>query len=166
MAQIKSFSMAIETSPTQAVGYYKRGFAYYTNEMFQEAIWDFTKACELDASYADSYSARANCFFMMGDTNGAIRDFRLAIEADPSKAENYYNLGNAEYTLGHWAEVKGSPQPACIVLACSALLRDPAGCDDVHPRCRYRRQLLRRVQQQVTHTPNHCHFPGTLLVAP
>jgi len=106
-AQLKSYSMAIETSPNQAVGYYKRGYAYYMVGKYEEAVRDFTQACELNQGYADSFAARGNCLFALGDINGAIRDFRQAIQADPSLSDGYYNLGNAEYTLAHWEEAVG-----------------------------------------------------------
>jgi len=84
----------IQKSPHKARGYNNRGFAYYKQGQFIQAMADFNKAIELNLKYADPFLSRGVIYVKQGKFSQAFDDFSKAIEISPGNAEAYNNLGN------------------------------------------------------------------------
>ncbi len=97
---IEVFTQVIEISPSDAVGYKKRGNARCDLGDYLAAIEDFTKAIEINPCDADAYFYRGNAFYELGDKSEAIKDYTQAIKINDSDADVYINRGNVRDELG------------------------------------------------------------------
>ncbi len=97
---IEIFTQVIEISPSDAVGYKKRGNARYDLGDYRGAIEDFTKAIQINPHDADTYFDRGNAFYELGEKPQAIEDYNQAIKINPHDADAYINRGNLRDQLG------------------------------------------------------------------
>ncbi|MEB3214673.1 MAG: tetratricopeptide repeat protein, partial [Nostocales cyanobacterium 94392] len=97
---IEVFTQVIEISPSDAVGYKKRGNVHCDLGDYRRAIEDFTKAIQINPYDADAYFYRGNAFYELGDKPEAIEDYTQAIKINPNDADAYINRGNLRDELG------------------------------------------------------------------
>lgn len=84
-------------NPENAEAYYNRGYAYFSKNLLEEAITDYSKAIALNPDYYAAYNSRGAAYFKSGFINNAIADYSKAIEISPAKFGAYYNRANAYF---------------------------------------------------------------------
>ncbi|MGF1672991.1 MAG: tetratricopeptide repeat protein [Rivularia sp. (in: cyanobacteria)] len=97
---IEIFTQVIEISPSDAVGYKKRGNALCDLGDYIKAIEDFTSSIQINPDDADVYVERGNAFYLLGDKPEAIKDYTQAIKINSHNADAYINRGNVRDELG------------------------------------------------------------------
>ncbi len=85
---------ATRKSPHKARPVNNRGFDYFLQRNFPQAIADFNKAISIDPTYAKAYSNRGNIYKALNRPPQAIADYNKAIELDPLDIKTYVNRGN------------------------------------------------------------------------
>jgi tetratricopeptide (TPR) repeat protein len=97
-----------DTSRAQLVSaseYNRRGFEYYKNAQYNQAIEDFTTAISMDIkpSYA-TYINRGICFYELKQYDKAIADLKQAINIAPNEPSGYSWCGSVYYAIGSYRE--------------------------------------------------------------
>lgn len=89
------------TTTEFATAYDNRGSAYLREELFAQAIADFTTAIAINRDDADAYGDRAFTYYLKGDDAKALPDADRAVALDPAeqgfrvtRAKIYSRLGN------------------------------------------------------------------------
>jgi tetratricopeptide (TPR) repeat protein len=98
-----------------------RGFAFYKQNKYFEAISDFTEVIERDPKRKDVYVYRGNLFIILLDLTHALEDFNAALAIDPNFAEAYTGLGETYILLGRKYDALVNFQKGCN-------LGDERGC--------------------------------------
>ncbi len=75
--------------PHSATVYYNRGLALAAQQMYDEAIADYTTAMELDPQLAGAYYDRGNAWVHKDQADNAIKDFAEALRRNPRLAKAY-----------------------------------------------------------------------------
>jgi len=84
---------AVKKSPHKARAVTDRGFAYFNQGNFTQALSDYDKAIELDPGLADAYLDRGLTYSQQGNYSQAIADYNRAIAINPNYADAYNNRG-------------------------------------------------------------------------
>lgn len=79
--------------------YYKRGFAHYNLENYQEAIADYIQAIRINPNYAKAYHQLGLVRYQIKDYEGAVADFTEVIRINPNDALAYRNRAGIRYFL-------------------------------------------------------------------
>ncbi len=79
--------------------YFKKGYSYFNQSNFSDAIIQYDKAINLNPNYADAYIDRGASKANIGHFKDAIADYLKAEELGFAKSVLYSNLGFAYYTL-------------------------------------------------------------------
>ena len=85
-----------------ALEHLSQGDIYAEQELWDEAIEEYTQAVELDPKLAKAYNNRGYAYFKKGQWDLAIAELSKAIELDPNHAVAYYNRGYAYLEKGQW----------------------------------------------------------------
>lgn len=72
--------------------YLKRGFDFYKQTNFQDAIVEYNKAIKLDPGNGEAYYFRGIAYAKSGVEDKALADFKKSIELDPIRIEAYQYL--------------------------------------------------------------------------
>jgi len=94
----------VQKSPHKARGYNNRGFEYYHQGDYTQAILDYDQAITLDPKYADAYNNRGIYFMHQSNPTQAIADFDQAIKENPKDFQAYYNRGMIYHNLGQLSQ--------------------------------------------------------------
>ncbi|NJM21077.1 MAG: tetratricopeptide repeat protein [Richelia sp. SM1_7_0] len=97
---IEVFTQVIEISPSDAVGYKKRGNAHCDLGDYLKAIEDFTASIQINPDDVDVYIQRGNAFYLLGDKPEAIKDYTQAIKINSNNADAYIHRGKVRDELG------------------------------------------------------------------
>jgi len=97
--KIDYFTKALRLNPNLVEAYEKRGFHYYYQRRFDNAIQDYTKAIELRPDDSVAYQMRGLAYLKKGDLGGATDSLSRAIELDPKMASAYAAKGMAEEAI-------------------------------------------------------------------
>jgi tetratricopeptide (TPR) repeat protein len=94
------YNQAIQSAPTDALLFYKRGFHrhHYRDEL--GAILDYDRAIELNPRLAEAYAARAISYIQLDRFADAIADADRAIELNPDLEWAYANRAIARSFSG------------------------------------------------------------------
>jgi tetratricopeptide (TPR) repeat protein len=121
LSALSDFTQAIAADPTDATAYNDRGYAYFREGSYDDAIADYSKAIQID-SKAGWFDYRGDAYFHKGDFDNAIIDYTKAISGvtqhrfGKSHADLLLARGNtyflkkdydhaiADYTAAHDAE--------------------------------------------------------------
>lgn len=79
--------------------YFKKGFSYFNQSNFSDAIIQYDKAINLNPNYADAYVDRGASKANIGHFKDAIADYLKAEELGFMKSVLFSNLGFVYYTL-------------------------------------------------------------------
>jgi tetratricopeptide (TPR) repeat protein len=83
----------VAADPSDPVGYYRRGIAYYSDALYEYALADFTQAIALDPTYADAYYWRAATYGELGNPDQVLADLSQVIVLEPDGVTAYYHRG-------------------------------------------------------------------------
>ena len=87
--EIAFWDDVIKKSPDIPRPYDNRGFAYYEQGKFDQAIADFNKVIDLDPGYAKAYYERGVASYRQNKYAQALADYNKAIEIDPNSSDAY-----------------------------------------------------------------------------
>lgn len=87
--KIDYFTKALKLNPNLVEAYERRGFHYYYQRRFVNAILDYTKAIELKPDNSVAYQMRGLAYLKNGDLEEATDSLSKAIEMDPKMASAY-----------------------------------------------------------------------------
>ena len=93
MLALEEFSIAIESNPKDATGYYCRGLTKLKLKNYESAISDFSEAIILKAKEPNTLYYRALSYYYMHNIEDAILNFKSFISLESNSAEAYYDLG-------------------------------------------------------------------------
>jgi tetratricopeptide (TPR) repeat protein len=85
----------VRKSPHKARPYINRGWAYYNQGNFIQAMSDYDKAIEISPELIYPYDDRGLIYARQGNTLKAIAEYDKAIKINPHYAEVYYHRGLA-----------------------------------------------------------------------
>jgi len=77
------------TPTPNADSYSDKGYAFYEDGTYQQAINEFTTAIRLNPSYTYAYRMRGSAYVQLGQHERAIQDYDKAIQLDASIAAIY-----------------------------------------------------------------------------
>jgi TolA-binding protein len=83
--------------------YNNRGFEYYKNTQYKQAIENFTTAISMENN-PSYYINRGSCFYELKQYDNAISDFKQAIILAPNEARAYAWCGNVYYVKKSYYE--------------------------------------------------------------
>ena len=86
----------------QARDYLVKGYSYFTQGQWDQAITEYTSAIEMDPKLAAAYNYRGSAYGEKGDYDKAIADLNMAIELNPKLTEAYRNRGIAYGNKGDY----------------------------------------------------------------
>jgi len=101
--RIDYFSKALQLNPKLVEAYERRGFHYYYQRRFNEAIYDYSKVVELKPNEPEGYRMRGQAYLRKGNLDSAIYSLSRAIELNPKIASAYGSRAEA-YRLKGMAE--------------------------------------------------------------
>jgi tetratricopeptide (TPR) repeat protein len=79
-----------------------RGYAYYEQEEYDQAITDYNSTLKLDPKYTLAYINRGLAYYEQGEYDQAIADYSSAIKLDPKFTYAYDNRGLAYSRKGEY----------------------------------------------------------------
>lgn len=74
---LTSYSAAIEINPNNGRAYFGRGYTYYCQKQYKEAIEEINKAVKLHDN-SDYFFYRGRCYEALGDSGNATKDYQIA----------------------------------------------------------------------------------------
>lgn len=74
---IEHYSELIKNKKT-AASFYNRGIAYFKQNDYMKAEYDFSQAIKLDPNFSPAYLARGNAYSRLKDYKNAIKDYEKA----------------------------------------------------------------------------------------
>jgi len=105
----------VSKSPHKARGYINRGWAYYNQGNFNQALSDDDKAILINPKLLYPYDDRGLIYAKEGRFDDAILEYTKAIDLNPYFAEVYYNRGNSYYQLDNYQQALNDFNEAIIV---------------------------------------------------
>jgi tetratricopeptide (TPR) repeat protein len=75
------------TTPSDALGYARRGAALVARREFERGLEDLTRACEMDPAIGRYFLQRGDVLVRMNKPELAIKDFNEALRLDPNDSE-------------------------------------------------------------------------------
>jgi tetratricopeptide (TPR) repeat protein len=96
-----------ETKPNLAIACYNRGNDYSDQDLYDQAIADYTKAIKLDPKNPHYILNRGLAYRSKGDNDQAIADYTEAITLKPDYADAYNSRAWAYHEKG--ADAQGLP---------------------------------------------------------
>jgi len=103
-------STAVQSTPTDAESYLKRGEDYSRIRDYDRAIADYTTAIKLKPDYAEAYNDRGFAYYLKTkpDYERAIADYTRAIDLRADYPKAFNNRGVA-YMAGGYGAAKSVP---------------------------------------------------------
>ena len=105
--KIKHYTKAIQLDEQYAWAYVQRGFAYFFDRQYREALADYTKAIELDGDDYVPYYCRALTFEKLGKKQEAQHDYSRAEQRAPKDPAWHIQRGNDHVGNGKHADAIG-----------------------------------------------------------
>ncbi len=100
ISAIADYTRAIETDPSLANAYLKRGLVHYALARYGEFVADNSAAIDVKPDYDLAYYNRALAHYRLGEYEKAIADNTSSLELVPKDALAYYNRALAYEKLG------------------------------------------------------------------
>ncbi len=94
----------VEKLPRVALHYFARGFTYYKQEQYDEALADYSEAIRLNPEYATAFSNRGLTYDELEQYDEALADYSEAIRLNPEDATAFSNRGNTYYKQEQYDE--------------------------------------------------------------
>jgi tetratricopeptide (TPR) repeat protein len=89
----KASSLDHKYTPDLAVAYQQRGYAYASNQNYQEAIRDYTEALKIKSNDPRMYEQRAAVEMKINDYDKALADYSEAIKLKANEVRYYLYRG-------------------------------------------------------------------------
>ncbi len=93
MVALEEFSLATESSPNDAIGYYCRALTKLQLKNYESAIIDFTEAINLKLSGPNAFYFRAQAYYNNQDIENAILNLNAYLNQEKNNPEAYFDLG-------------------------------------------------------------------------
>lgn len=84
---LKLFDACIIDNFGYMEAYQEKGFLYYDDKQFNEALKIFQMAANINNTYADAYYWQAKCYEALGNKEAAIKNYEVSIALDKSLKE-------------------------------------------------------------------------------
>ncbi len=96
----------IRHDPENSRAYSGRGYYFFSNKLYAEALRDYNRAIELSPSPVPDYlNNRAYVYMALGRYDEALRDYNLAIDLSPEPDPDYlFNRAHVYMALGRYEE--------------------------------------------------------------
>lgn len=94
----------VQKSSHKARPYINRGWAFYNQGDFTDAMSDFNKAIEISPELIYSYDDRGLIYARQGDLHKAISEYDKAIKINPYFAKVFYDRGHAFLELNNYSQ--------------------------------------------------------------
>lgn len=78
--------------PGSPFGFGLRGYIFYRQKRYEEAIHQYNRAIEIKDDYIAAYVYRGRCYSLTGKDEKAEADYKRALELDPKEKEALFNL--------------------------------------------------------------------------
>ena len=95
------YQKSIDINPDYYLVYFNRGYLYYNDARYKEALTDLSKAIELNPDYSNAYTYRGIVYYNKTDYIAALNDFYSALEADPNNTIVIYDIALTHENLGN-----------------------------------------------------------------
>ena len=89
----KASNLDHKYAPNLAVAYQQRGYAFASNQSYQEAIQDYTEALKIKSNDPSIYEQRAAVEMKMDDYDKALADYSEAVKLKPNEVRYYLYRG-------------------------------------------------------------------------
>lgn len=83
--KIQKLTQAIQQKPDNAYAWRQRGYEYYRQKKYEQALADYTQAIRLDNTSINTYTDRANVYSRMGRFDSALADCGQALKLDSTR---------------------------------------------------------------------------------
>lgn len=93
MVALEEFSLATESSPSDAIGFYCRALTKLQLKNYESAIIDFTEAINLKLSGPNAFYFRAQAYHNNQDIENAILNLNAYMNQEKNNPEAYFDLG-------------------------------------------------------------------------
>lgn len=90
----------IKKMPNSSRAHHNLGIAYYDQEWFDAAVWEYSLAINLKPNNPNAHNSLGIIYSIQGKASLAIEEYQVAIKLKPSYAEAHNNLGSTYYLLG------------------------------------------------------------------
>jgi tetratricopeptide (TPR) repeat protein len=110
--EIVLWNDVVGKSPHKARPYINRGWGYYNQGNFTQALSDYNKAIKISPEFIYPYDDRGLIFAKEGKFMEAIAEYNKAIKINPYYAEVYYHRGYAYFMLKNYPEALSDYQKA------------------------------------------------------
>jgi len=100
---IDYYTEAILKDPYHTNALYNRGLAYYTQEKYNKALYDFDQVIDISPDDVQAFEQRARVKFLLNDPEGAYLDYSYALEQSPSSIL-FVNRGMASSMLENYSK--------------------------------------------------------------
>jgi predicted O-linked N-acetylglucosamine transferase (SPINDLY family) len=101
---VEKIGTAITINPTNASYYCNIGNAFFSLQLYDDAISNYTQAIKLKPNYSEAYSNRGNALKEINHQEMALESYDKAIIINPQYSEAYYNKGILLHELRRWKE--------------------------------------------------------------
>ncbi len=78
--------------PGSPFGFGLRGYIFYRQKRYEEAIHQYNRAIEIKDDYIGAYVYRGRCYSLTDKIDKAEADYKKALELDPKEKEALFNL--------------------------------------------------------------------------
>jgi tetratricopeptide (TPR) repeat protein len=99
---IKSFTLAINLNPDNALAYYNRGYAYMKTKQFEKAIPDLEKSLEMQPENYRAYLNLGKCYTDLREYELALHTYLTGTEYNNKYAPLHFNSGIAYHKSGQF----------------------------------------------------------------
>ena len=93
MVALEEFSLATESSPNDAIGFYCRALTKLQLKNYESSLIDFTEAINLKMSEPNVYYYRALSYYNLHDIDNAILNHNAYLNQEKNNSEVYFDLG-------------------------------------------------------------------------
>lgn len=97
--EITLWNDVVAKSPNKARAYINRGWAFYNQGNFAQALSDYNKAIAISPEYIYSYDDKGLIYVHQGDTLKAIDEYNRSIKINPYYPKVYYHRAAAYLIL-------------------------------------------------------------------
>ena len=93
MVALEEFSLATESNPSDATGFYCRALIKLQIKNYESSIIDFTEAINLKMSGPNTFYFRALSYYNLHDYDNAILNLNAYLNQEKNNSEAYFDLG-------------------------------------------------------------------------
>lgn len=99
---VEFYTKALQKYPNYAEAYNGRGWTYFNQGSYDEAVADCTQAISLKADYAEALTCRGRAYGFKDENEKSFTDCNDAVRLKPDYAQAYNCRGNAFYAQANY----------------------------------------------------------------